>query len=103
MVNLIVIPTERMLIPLENKALTADAILKNATVNQPEDFTTRRRLTTILEKVILARSVVLKNGMTVRREGLIKKRNRFLTGENTANKRLYAPFCLFIAYFIALF
>ena len=86
-VILILVPIESMLIPPEKKALTAGAILKNATVKKIEDLATGRRLTIILEKVILAKGSILRNDPAAKREGFLKKISRSITGEKTGDKQ----------------
>jgi len=85
-VILIVIPIESTILPPEKKALTAGAILKNATVKKTKVLATRGRLTIILEKVMLAKSIILRNDRAAKREDLIKKRSRSITGEKTGDK-----------------
>ena len=71
--------------------------MKNATVKKTEDLATRRRLTIILEKVILAKSIISRNDTAAKREGLIKKRSRSITSEKTGDKQPDTSCCLFVA------
>ena len=93
----IIVPIEDMIIPLEKKALSAGAILKNATVKKTEDLITRRSLPIIPEKVVLAKSIILRNDTAAAREGLIKKRSLSITAEKTGDKQPDTSCCLFVA------